>query len=107
MPPRTPFRRSTLWPLMIETAEHHHRNRLNEDDAAQAIEGGDEQEDQRPGDNNLENSMRLGAASPDRRQKAADEKEPDERSRSFLGHVFEGALGAPDTGTAPTSRGCR
>ena len=58
-------------------ARHHHRNRLNEDDAAQAIKRRDEQEDQRPGDDNLGEFERLGdrAAFPDRRKKAADEQQ--------------------------------
>ena len=76
----------------------HHRNRLNHDDTAKAVEGCDEQEDKGPGNDDLGEFNRLGncTAFPDGGKEAAEDKKTDngEQVASFLGKVFQGSLGA-------------
>src|SRR5208337_661511 len=75
-----------------------HRQCLDKNDSPQAVEGGDEEEDQHPGDVDFGkiDGARNGAASPDRRQERADKQIPDhdQEQGCLLGQILECAFGS-------------
>ena len=69
-----------------------HTKCLDEDDSPQAVEGGDEEENQHPGDAELGkiNGAVQGAADIDRRQKCPciEKADHDQENSCFLGQIL-------------------